>query len=212
MEDLRKQYTLGGLSESDCDADPIEQFREWFEEMASHNPVDWFEPNAMTLATASADGQVSARIVLLKGFDQSGFVFYTNYESAKASELAQNPHAALVMYWPFMERQVRIEGPVQKVSREQSEKYFHMRPRGSQIGAVVSAQSKALVSREELEADVARLDKQFEGQTIPLPDHWGGYQVIPQRIEFWQGRANRLHDRISYARSGAEWTRQRLAP
>ena len=212
MEDMRKQYTRSGLAESDCHSNPIEQFRNWFDEMVQHNPVDWFEPNAMTLATADQDGNLAARIVLLKGFDESGFVFYTNYESAKGKELADNPKASLAFYWPFMERQVRIDGSVQKVSREQSDKYFHLRPRGSQLGAVVSPQSQVLASRAELETKVAELEQQLAGQTVSLPDHWGGYVVYPTQIEFWQGRENRLHDRIQYIRSGDGWKLQRLAP
>ncbi|MEZ6115234.1 MAG: pyridoxamine 5'-phosphate oxidase [Pirellulaceae bacterium] len=209
---MRKQYTRSGLAESDCLSNPIEQFRNWFDEMVQHNPVDWFEPNAMTLATADQNGNLAARIVLLKGFDESGFVFYTNYESAKGKELAANPKASLAFYWPFMERQVRIDGSVQKVSREQSDKYFHLRPRGSQLGAVVSPQSQVLASRTELETKVAELEQQLAGQTVPLPDHWGGYVVYPTQIEFWQGRENRLHDRIQYVRHGDGWKLQRLAP
>lgn len=212
LQDLRKQYMQGGLNESDLLGDPIDQFRHWIDEALANNVADWFEPNAMTLATSTADGGVTARIVLLKHFDADGFVFFTNYESAKGRQLKENARVALVMYWPHLERQVRIEGQVDVVSRELSEKYFHSRPRGSQIGAVVSQQSLELSSRADLSDAAAALEASLDGAPVPLPDFWGGYRVAPECIEFWQGRESRLHDRILFERLGNSWSHKRLAP
>lgn len=213
LEELRRQYTMGGLNEAEASTDPFELFSNWLDTAMKNAPADWVEPYAMTLATATPTGQVSARIVLLRGFDPQGFVFYTNYESRKGEEIAANPRAALVFYWGYLERQVRINGSVQKVSRELSEAYFQKRPRGSQIGAAVSRQSAVIQSREELEAAVSGFKAKFGDGKVPLPPSWGGYRVIPDEIEFWQGRENRLHDRLVYHRgSGQTWTRNRLSP
>jgi pyridoxamine 5'-phosphate oxidase len=210
--DLRRDYTCGQpLLEADLLPDPIEQFARWFGDATEANVV---EPNAMTLATADADGTPSARIVLLKGFDARGFTFFSNYDSRKGRELAANPRAALVIYWQPLERQVRIEGTIQRTSREESEAYFHSRPAGAQIGAWVSQQSEVVTSREDLEHRAAELQQRFATGPIPLPDFWGGYRVVPTSIEFWQGRASRLHDRLEYVRENAAagWTLRRLSP
>ncbi|MBJ42990.1 MAG: pyridoxamine 5'-phosphate oxidase [Planctomycetaceae bacterium] len=212
MEDLRKQYTLAGISDAELLDDPIEQLRQWFQIAQDHVPADWVEPNAVTLATASLDGRVSARMVLLKGIEPSGVLFYTNYDSQKGRQLAENPYAALVLYWPYLERQVRIVGGVEMTDRETSERYFHSRPRGSQIGAAISAQSAPIDGRGWLERRAAELEAKLEGKTVPVPENWGGYRLQPNELEFWQGRENRLHDRIRYLRSGSEWQRCRIAP
>ncbi len=210
LADMRKEYMQRGLSESDVDADPIRQFRLWLDVALGANLT---EPNAMTLATVGADGHPSARMVLLKGVEDDGFLFYTNYESRKGRELAQNPWAALVIYWAELERQVRIEGRVEKLAPEASDAYFHSRPRGSQFGAVVSAQSQPIPSREVLEERLRALEAQYADQEIPRPPHWGGYRVIPTTIEFWQGRPNRLHDRLRYQRQDdTTWKIERLSP
>jgi pyridoxamine 5'-phosphate oxidase len=209
---LRKEYRMAGLDRAALDPDPVAQFGRWFSEaVAAGLP----EPNAMTLATASADGRPSARIVLLKGFDASGFVFYTSYSSRKGGELAANPLAALVFHWAPLERQVRVEGRVERTSREESEAYFRSRPLGSRLGAVASAQSRPIPGREVLEERVAELEARY-GEEVPLPDWWGGYRVRPEALEFWQGRPDRLHDRFRYTRPGpgpgAAWTIERLSP
>ena len=202
------------MDESELCEDPIQQFLTWFEQskQADDELPDWYEKNAMTLATSSLEGEVTARVVLLKGADQDGFVFYTSYDSSKAQQLAENARAALVLFWPHLERQVRIEGTVSKTNREDSEKYFHSRPRGSQIGAAISPQSESVKDRSELEKRWADYEEQLGDAPVPLPDNWGGYRVRPSRIEFWQGRENRLHDRLVYGRSGDEWIIERLAP
>ena len=208
LADLRRDYARESLTESDVDRDPIAQFEKWFEE-ALH--AGMIEPNAMTLATSSSDGHPSARVVLLKGADARGFVFFTDYRSRKGAELEENPHVSLCFWWDALQRQVRITGTVAKVSREESEAYFKTRPRGSRIGAWASRQSSALPSRELLEKEVERLDKSYP-EDVPLPPHWGGYRVTPESIEFWQGRLSRLHDRIVYRRQDAKWTISRLSP
>ena len=209
MQNLRQDYRSAQLSENEVDIDPIQQFKKWFSEAIS---AQLFEPNVMTLATSDRDGNPSARIVLLKDCNEKGFVFYTNYESRKGRELADNPAAALLFFWPELERQVRIEGFVKRVDAETSTAYFHSRPIDSQIGAVASPQSEVIASREELEQKVAALSSEYEGKEIPRPEHWGGYIVEPDIIEFWQGRPNRLHDRILYEWTGDSWTTDRLAP
>lgn len=209
LADLRTDYRLASLSESDVNADPIVQFSTWFAE-AQRAEVP--EPNAMCLATSTSDGFPSARIVLLKGVSENGFVFYTDYRSQKGQELTINPHASLCFFWQALERQVRITGIVERVSRAESQEYFSSRPVGSRIGATASVQSSTLASREELESLVVSLQTQFGDGEIPLPDHWGGFRVMPVTIEFWQGRSSRLHDRIRYARKGAAWVISRLSP
>ncbi len=210
VADLRRDYALAGLSESDVAPDPITQFTRWFEQTLA---ADITEPNAMTMATATRAGVPSARIVLLKGFDARGFVFYTNYESQKGRELAENPVAALVFHWVELQRQVRIVGAVEKASVEESDAYFQSRPRGSRLGAWASQQSAVLRGREELEQRLAALMDEYADGEVPLPPFWGGYRVIPASVEFWQGRTSRLHDRLRYTRpSDGGWQIARLSP
>lgn len=209
IADLRREYASRALGEDQADADPIRQFTAWFDEAASAQILD---VNAMTLATTTRDGDPDARIVLLKGFDDDGFVFFTNYESAKGRELAANPRACLLFFWVELERQVRITGPVTKVSRAESEEYFHSRPFESQVGAWASAQSTPVTNRAVLESRYAELTEQYAGQAVPLPAFWGGYRVAPEKVEFWQGRPSRLHDRLLYTRGADGWSRTRLAP
>jgi pyridoxamine 5'-phosphate oxidase len=206
---LRKEYTRAGLTESDADTDPIAQCRRWFGEALA---ADLHEPNAMILATATPDGRPSARVVLLKGFDERGFVFYTNYEGRKGAELEANPYCALVFYWAELERQVRVEGHARRVTGKEADEYFRSRPRGSQLGARVSEQSRPVGGREALEEKLRWLEAEYDGREVPRPQFWGGYRVEPDSIEFWQGRENRLHDRLLYRLSDGEWGRERLQP
>ena len=206
---LRQEYTSAGLDKADVDPDPIVQFHEWFENAVE---ADLHEPNAMILATATNDGKPSARTVLLKGYDVRGFVFYTNYEGRKAKEIEANPACALLFYWGELERQVRIEGRASRLSGEESDAYFAGRPRGSRLGAWASEQSRPVEDRRILEERVTALDAEYEGSEIPRPPFWGGYRIEPDTIEFWQGRENRLHDRIVYYPSGRGWKIVRLQP
>jgi pyridoxamine 5'-phosphate oxidase len=206
---MRREYAREALAEADVDADPVVQFGRWFEQAQQ---AGLLEPTAMTLATATPDGRPSARMVLLRGFDQRGFCFYTNYESRKGVELAANPRAALVLWWDKLERQVRIEGRVERTSRAESEAYFASRPPGSQLSAAASPQSRVIEDRAVLERRVAELATTLPDGRLPLPDFWGGYRLLPDLIEFWQGRPNRLHDRLRYRRGGDTWKLERLAP
>lgn len=210
LTELRREYTRGGLRRADLEPNPLVQFQKWFEQALT---AQLLEPSAMTLATAGEDGLPSARIVLLKGVDERGFVFFTNYESRKGRELAVNPHASLVLYWAELERQVCVAGKVAKVSRAESEKYFALRPRGSQLGAWVSKQSSVVPDRAFLEARLQAVEKQFTDRSVDTPPYWGGYFLTPARIEFWQGRPNRLHDRFQYAKQAdGSWRIDRLSP
>ena len=209
--DLRREYARARLDEADVSHDPFVEFARWFAEAQDAQVPD---ANAMTLATATAHGEPSARIVLLKAFDERGFVFFTDYRSRKGAELEANPRAALVFYWAELDRQVRITGGVALTTREESERYFRSRPLGSRLGAWASHQSRVIPGRAALEADLREVEARFENGDVPLPAHWGGYRVVPDAIEFWQGRENRLHDRIRYVREagGKGWRVERLLP
>jgi len=212
LADLRRDYARARLDEADVSHDPLVEFARWFAE-AQDAQVP--EPNAMTLATASAEGAPSARIVLLKAFDEHGFVFFTDYRSRKGAELEANPRAALVFWWHELERQVRITGTVSRTSREDSDRYYRSRPLGSRLGAWASHQSRVIAGRAALEADLREVEQRFGDGDVPLPPHWGGYRVDPDVIEFWQGRESRLHDRIRYSRDSAQrhgWRVERLSP
>ena len=212
FEPMRRQYMESGLRETEMASDPFTQFAEWFDAADESKPGEWFETNAMTLSTADATGRVSSRIVLLKGASSAGLLFFTNYESAKGGDIELNPHGALNFYWPHVERQVRVEGTIEKTSTEVSLAYFHSRPFGSQIGALASKQSSVVPSREVLEQRFKELEQEYEGQEVPLPKNWGGYCLQPTMIEFWQGRANRLHDRLRYTLADGHWNLIRLSP
>jgi pyridoxamine 5'-phosphate oxidase len=207
---LRKDYTLRRLREQEADPDPLRQFDLWFDEAVRSGLS---EPNGMTLATADAAGRPAARIVLLKGYDQRGFVFYTSFDSRKGRELAVNPQAALCFWWPELERQVRIEGTVEKTTAEESDTYFRSRPRESQLGACASEQSAVVASRAVLEQRLAELEARYAGREVPRPPNWGGYRLVPHTIEFWQGGEARLHDRLRYRRRpDGTWLLERLSP
>jgi pyridoxamine 5'-phosphate oxidase len=206
---LRQEYFTHGLRRIDLDPDPIRQFGIWFNaavEMGIH------EVNAVALATVAENGQPTVRTVLLKSFDADGFVFYTNYHSEKGRHLEKNPRVGMIIHWKELDRQIRIDGIADKVSREESARYFHSRPIGSQLGAWVSHQSEVIDARRMLEARLSELEQRFAGQEILCPEHWGGYRVKPERMEFWQGRPNRLHDRFRYTREGESWRIDRLSP
>ena len=208
LANLRRDYRLGGLRRADLHDDPVEQFRRWFEQARS---AELLEPNAMVLSTSNGH-RPSSRTVLLKAFDQRGFVFFTNYGSRKARQIAENPHAALLFPWVALARQIEIAGPVEKISHAESIAYFLSRPFGSRLGAWVSEQSKVIPSRSVLEAKYEELKRQFGDGEIPKPDFWGGYRVVPETIEFWQGGGDRLHDRFLYIRKEGSWARARLSP
>ncbi|MGA3248760.1 MAG: pyridoxamine 5'-phosphate oxidase [Paraburkholderia sp.] len=210
LAELRKNYSLGSLDVADIDRNPFRQFDAWFAQAVDAKLP---EPNTMTLATVDSRGRPSARIVLVKGVDERGFVFFTNYESRKGRELADNPHASLLFYWIELERQVRIEGNVVKASPAESDQYFESRPLGSRIGAWASEQSQVIESRAVLEAREREISAKY-GEHPPRPPHWGGYRLIPDAIEFWQGRPSRLHDRLLYTRAveGGDWQLARLSP
>lgn len=210
LHDFRKDYKRDTLSRDDMSDNPIAQFELWMKDAITSEAVA--EPNAMTLVTSTLDGKPSARVVLLKSFNEEGFVFYTNYESRKAIELTDNPYASIVFDWHVMERQVRIEGVAKRVSEEESDKYFYSRPKGSQLGAWVSPQSTFIDGRKELEARQIKIESDFKEKPITRPPNWGGFVVEPHTIEFWQGRQSRLHDRLIYIKTGDKWILRRLAP
>jgi pyridoxamine 5'-phosphate oxidase len=210
IADIRKEYKLQTLNESEVAANPTGQFTKWWND-AIQSKID--EVNAFTLATATLQGKPSARIVLLKGYDERGFVFFTNYDSAKGIELANNPQASMVFFWKELQRQIRIEGSIEKVSAGESNEYFSSRPAGSRIGAWASPQSKIIKSRSEIEKNAEQYEHQYADGNIPRPPYWGGYRLKPELVEFWQGRPNRLHDRIQYTiQQNSEWKIDRLAP
>lgn len=210
LESIRKDYRLASLEEHDVAADPLVQFERWFDDVLAS---DIEEPSAMTLATGSSDGRISARIVLLKGVDEQGFYFYTNYDSRKGRQIKENPYGALVFFWKELERQVRVEGTITKAPADRSTEYFQSRPEMSRIGACVSPQSQVIPDRNFLDERVRSFQTQHEGKSIERPDNWGGYTLYPEKIEFWQGRASRLHDRLQYTRQADHsWKISRLAP
>jgi len=215
IADIRRDYNLAGLRRKDLDADPIFEFRRWFDQAVAARASDAArtDVNAATLATVDAEGRPSGRIVLLKGVDERGFVFFTNYDSRKGREITANPNVALVFYWPDQERQVTIAGAASKVPRAESEAYFKSRPRGSRLAACASNQSEVIADREVLESRWREIEAKHPGEDVPMPQNWGGFVIAPVRIEFWQGRPSRLHDRFRYAKQGdRSWKIERLAP
>ena len=209
MKNKRVDYQTSELRRKDLVESPVEMFRIWFEQVEGIHP---FESTAMTLSTTNKDGKPSSRVVLLKGYDENGFVFYTNYESRKGREIEENPYGSLNFYWPSQERQVRINGKLRKVSRSKTEKYFHSRPLRSQIAALASNQSGVIENRGALKKKFDELEKEFEGKDLPLPENWGGYRLEHRSVEFWQGRRDRMHDRFVYIKNGTIWQIERLAP
>lgn len=210
IADIRRDYRLQTLEETDVDINAIKQFTAWWQD-AINSSID--EVNAFTLATATAEGKPSARIVLLKGYDDHGFVFFTNYASNKGEQLAQNGKVAMVFFWKELERQIRIEGEVEKINETESDSYFNSRPKGSRLGAWASPQSKQIANREVIEANVLKYEQKYPGENVPRPKHWGGYRIKPNLIEFWQGRSSRLHDRLQYTLNEENnWKIERLAP
>jgi len=212
LSDMRRDYIKDGLNEADAPEGPLALFQQWFDEACKTEQLP-IEPNAMSLATVDEQGRPHCRTVLLKGFDATGFSFFGNYQSAKGQQLSANPVAALCLFWPTLERQVRIEGRIKQLTPEESNAYFHSRPLGSRIGAWASPQSQVIASREVLQAQLAEVQQRFSGdENPPRPPHWGGWRLLPDCIEFWQGRASRLHDRLRYCLNGTKWQRERLAP
>ena len=214
FEEVRKEYENAGIDIDDLDEHPMSMFENWYADATKVVPGRWYEPNAMALATSDSSGRVSVRYVLLKGVSAEGIKFYSNYDSDKAIQLSENPQCSVVFHWPYLGRQIRIEGTAEKTSRQDSEKYFHSRPRGSQIGAAISNQSETIESREILEQKKESLVAELGNSTVPLPDNWGGYLIRPTRLEFWQGRLDRLHDRLVYSREdlSSPWKISRLSP
>ena len=211
LADMRREYTRDGLSENQAPDEPFALFRRWFDDAVKTEQLP-VEPNAMTLATVDAEGRPHCRVLLLKGLDERGFTFFTNYESAKGQQLAVRPFAAMTFFWPALERQVRIEGRVERVTPEESDAYFQVRPLGSRIGAWASPQSRVIRGRGELEELLDETRRRFLDVAPHCPPHWGGYRLLPERIEFWQGRESRLHDRLNYRLVDDAWVRERLAP
>ncbi|QDT08736.1 pyridoxamine 5'-phosphate oxidase [Planctomycetes bacterium K23_9] len=212
IEKMRKTYAMAGLDQKDVESEPVVQFKKWFDQAQQPDLPSWLEVNAMTLSTTDLSGAVTSRIVLLKGIEDGKFQFFTNHDSTKGQQIDANSQVSLCFFWPHMERQVRIEGIAAKTNRERSESYFHSRPRSSQLGAHVSQQSSVVESRDALEQRMVDLDKQYEQGDIPCPQNWGGYDVAPTSIEFWQGRPSRLHDRICYRLRDDSWEIVRLSP
>lgn len=211
LAQMRRNYTLGGLQEAQAPLEPLSLFAQWLQQ-ARETEREPVEANSMYLATVDATGRPHCRVLLLKGVDEQGFTFFGNYQSAKGQELAANPYAAMTFFWPGLERQVRIEGPVTRLDSRLSDAYFDSCPEASRLGAWASPQSRPLADRDELQVMLAQTIRRFVEQPLRRPEHWGGYCLAPERMEFWQGRADRLHDRLDYRREGGTWTRQRLAP
>jgi len=211
LADMRRDYTRAGLSEADAPLEPFSLFHQWFTEAMKTEQLP-VEPNAMSLATVDADGRPHCRVLLLKGLDERGFTFFSNYDSAKGQQMKGQPFAAMTFFWPTLERQVRIEGRVERVTPQESDAYFQVRPLGSRLGAWASPQSQVIRDRAELDELLALTEQRFLDQAMHCPGHWGGYRLLPDRIEFWQGRASRLHDRLNYRLEKGEWIRERLAP
>nr|WP_314877362.1 pyridoxamine 5'-phosphate oxidase [uncultured Pseudomonas sp.] len=211
LADMRRDYTRDGLAESQAPDEPFALFHQWFADAVETEQAP-VEANAMTLATVDADGRPHCRVLLLKGLDTQGFTFFSNYDSAKGQHLQANPFAAMTFFWPALERQVRIEGRVEKVTAQESDDYYQVRPLGSRLGAWASPQSRVITGREELEALVKATEERFSEIQPHCPEHWGGYRLLPERVEFWQGRASRLHDRLNYLLVAGQWGRERLAP
>ena len=211
LADMRRDYTRDGLSEAQAPLEPFPLFQQWFAEAVKTEQLP-VEPNAMTLATVDAEGRPHCRVLLLKGLDSRGFTFFSNYDSAKGQHLAVNPFAAMTFFWPSLERQVRIEGRVERVTAEECDAYYQVRPLGSRLGAWASPQSQVIADRSALEGLLAQTEQRFLDQAPHCPPHWGGYRLLPERIEFWQGRSSRLHDRLNFRLQGAAWVRERLAP